>query len=91
MVTDDNTSIQTREIDLDVEYSKRAEDATGPILLTLPRNSYIKFWMHENPTTGYSWGVDDSNCGDELTFVEEAYHPPMSFVMGAAGRHHWTF
>merc|ERR1719386_519761 len=85
------------EIDLDKiehehgEFVLDDEDDWAHTLM-LPSGSTVRFRMHENPTTGYSWQVIENTCADKwMTDVDSQYEAPNTRLMGAGGYHLWTF
>ena len=62
---------------------------------TLPgNNSEVSIKVGENPTTGYTWTVDSSNCGARLTEVKSHYTRASDsdgVQMGVGGTREWIF
>lgn len=50
----------------------------------------VKIELDENPTTGYSWKYTMSQEG-VLTEKENVYQKPTTGLMGAGGKHTWSF
>lgn len=46
--------------------------------------------LKSNPTTGYSWAVQDYNA-NYIKLVKHYYQPSKSMLMGAGGSEWWTF
>ena len=54
-------------------------------------SNIVEFKVHENPTTGYTWFVDSSNCGPRLKQTNAEYTAPPEGLIGAHGERVWTF
>ena len=54
-------------------------------------DSQVVIKVRENPTTGFMWSVDSSDCGARLTQVDNDFVAPTNGLIGAGGQRVWTF
>ena len=54
-------------------------------------DSQVVIRVAENPTTGFTWSVDATDCGARLTEVSSEFYPPTNGLIGAGGVREWTF
>jgi inhibitor of cysteine peptidase len=58
--------------------------------LTVGRGEKIVLHLHENPTTGFRWALEQAD--DEIVeLVESNYSPRSGSGAGGGGQHSWTF
>ena len=82
----DATPVMTIDLDVLTSSSDKKFELPG-------NNSNIAIKVSENPTTGYTWSVDTTECGARLTSVQSQYVRNSNGAnnLGVGGTHQWVF
>ena len=53
-------------------------------------NSKLVIKVADNPTTGFRWTIDPSQCGSKIQNLQEDFEAPTNGLIGAGGTRVWT-
>lgn len=82
----------TELLELNTEVSKKVDESYNGKTLNLQAGDTFVLSLDSNPTTGYTWNLDDSWNEKMLTLVDQGYQSSTtSNIVGQGGRHYWKF
>ena len=77
-----------KDVSLEIDLNSLGESDGG---FEADGDSLVVIRVAENPTTGFRWSVDSSDCGARLREVSSDFEAPTNGLIGAGGVRVWTY